>query len=275
VSDSLLIDQRRRWEQGDRVPVEAYLKDRPDLRTDTGQVLELIEHEITLREEQGEIPELEEYLRRFPDLGRDLRLHFEVHAALRAEAGGTYTLPRLYAETNGPASGDQPALPGYEVLEELGRGGMGVVYKARQIALNRVVALKMILAGPHAGSQEVARFRREAEAVAQLSHANIVQIYEVGEYEGRPYLTLEYVDGGSLDRRTAHTPQSAEAAARLVEILAAAMHCAHQRGIIHRDLKPANVLLQRKSETRNPKSETRNPKSEIQNPQGEVSDFGF
>jgi WD40 repeat protein len=243
MSDSLLIDQRRRWEQGDCVPVESYLAERPDLRADADQILELIEHEITLREERGETPELEEYLRRFPNLSRDLRLHFEVHAALHAEAGATYIFPRPHPEADGPARGERPTVPGYEVLEELGRGGMGVVYKARQLALNRVVALKMILAGPHAGPQEVARFRREAEAVAQLVHAHIVQIYDVGECAGRPYLALEYVDGGSLDQRTMHTPQAPEAAARLVETLAAAMHCAHQRGIIHRDLKPANVLL--------------------------------
>ena len=135
---------------------------------------------------------------------------------------------------------------------------MGVVYKARQRALNRVVALKMILARSHADPHEVARFRREAEAVAQLAHAHIVQIYEIGECDGRPYLALEYVDGGSLDQRTAHRPQAPEAAARLVETLAAAIDCAHQRGIVHRDLKPANVLLRRKSEIRNPKSQIRN-----------------
>jgi WD40 repeat protein len=238
-----LIDQRRRWERGDRVQVETYLNDRPGLRDDAEQVLELIEHEITLREEQGETPPLEEYLRRFPDLADDLRLHFEVRTALQADAAATRILRRGQPPADGPPKADWPAPPGYEVLEELGRGGMGVVYKARQVALNRLVALKMILAGAQAGPAEVARFRREAEAVAPLPHAHIVQIYEVGDYAGRPYLALEYVDGGSLAQRTVHTPQAATAAARLVEILTSAMHCAHQRGIIHRDLKPANVLL--------------------------------
>jgi serine/threonine protein kinase len=200
---------------------------------------ELIEHEIVLREERGETPLLDEYLQRFPDLARDLRLHFEVHAALHTEP--TQTSPDLQTTSSPPGQG--LALAGYEVLGELGRGGMGVVYKARQVALNRVVALKMILAGPHADPAEVARFRREAAAVAQLQHPHIVQIYEVAESEGRPILALEYVDGGSLDQHTGHLPQSAEAAARLVEALARAMHYAHQRGVIHRDLKPANVLL--------------------------------
>jgi tetratricopeptide (TPR) repeat protein len=136
-----------------------------------------------------------------------------------------------------------PVVPGYEVLGELGRGGMGVVYQARQIKLNRLVALKMILSGGHAGKQELARFRAEAEAVARLSHPNIVQIYEVSEQEGRPYFALEYVAGGSLDRRLRGAPLPAREAAGLVETLARAMHHAHAHSLVHRDLKPANVLL--------------------------------
>jgi tetratricopeptide (TPR) repeat protein len=134
-------------------------------------------------------------------------------------------------------------VPGYEVLGELGRGGMGVVYKARQLGLNRLVALKMILSGVHAGQQELARFQVEAEAVARLQHPHIVQIHEVGEVDGRPYFSLEYVEGGSLARRLNGTPWAAAPAAGLVETLARAMDYAHQRGIVHRDLKPANVLL--------------------------------
>jgi serine/threonine protein kinase/predicted Zn-dependent protease len=137
----------------------------------------------------------------------------------------------------------RPAVPGYEVLQELGRGGMGVVYLARQIRLQRLVAIKMILAGGHAGDEELARFRAEAEAVARLQHPNIVQIHEVGEQDGRPFFALEYVDGGSLERKLAGTPQLARPAAELVETLARAMHLAHQKGVVHRDLKPANVLL--------------------------------
>src|SRR5436305_6353386 len=120
---------------------------------------------------------------------------------------------------------------------------MGVVYKARQTKLERIVALKMILAGGHAGPQELARFRTEAEAVARLQHPNIVQIYEVGEHEGHPYAALEFVEGGSLDRKLAGTPLPARQAAQLVEVLARAVQEAHDRGIVHRDLKPANVLL--------------------------------
>jgi serine/threonine protein kinase len=120
---------------------------------------------------------------------------------------------------------------------------MGVVYKARQVALNRVVALKMILAGGHAGAEARARFRAEAEAVARLQHPNIVQVFEVGEHEGRPFFSLEFVDGGSLQGRLDGTPQAPAEAAALVRTLARAMHAAHEKGVVHRDLKPANVLL--------------------------------
>jgi hypothetical protein len=133
---------------------------------------------------------------------------------------------------------------GYEILAELGRGGMGVVYKARQVALNRLVALKMILAGEYASATDLARFRTEAEAIARLAHSNIVHIYEIGEHESRPYFSLEYCDGGSLAQRMNGAPWPPRDAARIVEILARAMHAAHQKGIIHRDLKPANILLQ-------------------------------
>ena len=158
-------------------------------------------------------------------------------------------------ETVGPPEGgfttEPPAtsgatfvnLPGYEILGQLGRGGMGVVYKARHVKLNRIVALKMILAGGHAGEADLARFRTEAEAIARLQHVNIVQVHEVGEHEGKPYFSLEFCAGGSLVQKISGTPWRAKDAAQLIETLARGMEAAHRKGVIHRDLKPANVLL--------------------------------
>jgi serine/threonine protein kinase len=134
-------------------------------------------------------------------------------------------------------------VPGYEVLRVLGRGGMGVVYLARQSRLQRLVALKMILAGGHAGDEQLARFRTEGEAAARLQHPNVVQIHEVGDHEGLPFYSLEFVAGGSLASKLDGTPWQSRPAAQLVETLARAVHAAHRRGIVHRDLKPANVLL--------------------------------
>jgi len=137
-----------------------------------------------------------------------------------------------------------PSVPGYEIVSELGRGGMGVVYQARQVRLKRSVALKTLLAGALAGPHEMARFRAEAEAVARLQHPNIVQIYEIGEHNGLPYFSLEYIRGGNLAHRLTRGALPFRQAAELVETLARAVHFAHQHQVIHRDLKPANILLE-------------------------------
>jgi serine/threonine-protein kinase len=137
-----------------------------------------------------------------------------------------------------------PDIEGYEVQGVLGHGGMGVVYRARDLRLNRTVALKMLLGGAYAGPQELARFMREARAVAGLScHPNIVQVYEVGKEQGLAFFTMEFVEGGSLAAKLAGQPQPAQRAAELVATLADAVHHAHAHGIVHRDLKPANILL--------------------------------
>jgi tetratricopeptide (TPR) repeat protein/tRNA A-37 threonylcarbamoyl transferase component Bud32 len=156
----------------------------------------------------------------------------------------TSLAPTRLAETKQSAwAGGPGSLPDYELLEELGHGGMGVVYKARQISLNRIVALKMISSGALASPATMARFQVEAEALASLQHPNIVQVYDVGVHDLGPYLAMEFLDGGSLAAYLAGRPQPPRAAAELVQTLARAIHCAHQRGIIHRDLKPANILL--------------------------------
>jgi WD40 repeat protein/serine/threonine protein kinase len=140
---------------------------------------------------------------------------------------------------------DRPlaTIPGYELLEEIGRGGMSVVYRARELSLNRIVALKMILVGGHADQEQLARFRAEAEAVARLRHPNIVQIFRVGEHEGLPFLALEYVEQGGFDKQLSGAPQPPRWAAEVILTLAQAVQHAHAQGIIHRDLKPANVLV--------------------------------
>jgi eukaryotic-like serine/threonine-protein kinase len=135
------------------------------------------------------------------------------------------------------------AVPGFEILGEVGRGGMAVVYKARQLSLKRLVALKMILAGEHVGPDRLARFRTEAEAVARLHHPGIVQIYETGEHGGVPYLALEFVAGGSLSQKMRDRGHGPRDAAALIETLADAIDAAHRAGIIHRDLTPSNILL--------------------------------
>jgi serine/threonine protein kinase/tetratricopeptide (TPR) repeat protein len=253
----LLEQQRQRWQQGDCVPVEALLQTLPVLSAHPEAVLDLIYQEFLLREERGDEPQPAEYLRRFPHLADQLQIQFAMDRLLAPRSEAPSTVPHSLAESADSAPPGQPAapglpdIPGYEILGELGRGGMGVVYKARHLRLGRVVALKMILSGAHAGGSERARFRREAEVVARLNHPNVVQIYEVGEVEGRPFLALEYVPGGSLARQIGGKPQPARPAAQLVATLARAVHAVHQEGLVHRDLKPANILLQKKTTTDN------------------------
>jgi tetratricopeptide (TPR) repeat protein len=136
-----------------------------------------------------------------------------------------------------------PQLPGYEILGLLGRAGMGIVYKARQLVPERIVALKMIRAGELADAEDLARFLNEVEAAARLRHPHIIQVYEVGNYQGRPYFTMEYMEGGSLADVLRAGPLTAREAAGLVEPLARAVQAAHEQGIVHRDLKPGNILL--------------------------------
>jgi serine/threonine protein kinase len=181
-------------------------------------------------------------------------------------------------EPAGEAAAAWPVVPGYEVLGELGRGGMGVVYRACQLSLKRLVALKLIRDGALASAQQRARFRIEAEAAARVRHANVVAIYDVGEHQGRPYFAMELVEGPSLDRHLAGRTQPAGPAAVLLRTLALAVEHAHARNIIHRDLKPANILLQKSQEDQKDPGDTRDTEDRSA-PLGlflpKVTDFGL
>ncbi len=212
----------------------------------TESLADLLLHWQELRA-QGRQPAIEELCADHPEWAGELREQIAALEAMEAVLGigpNTETDPQAAApEPAGNGSPPPGELPGYEILGVLNRGGMGIVYKARQRSLNRLVAIKMILSGPHAPPEQLARFRAEAEAVARLRHPNVVQIYEVGEHAGQPYFSMEFVEGGSLEQQLTHAVLPARQAARLIESLAHAVHAAHQFGIIHRDLKPANILI--------------------------------
>jgi WD40 repeat protein len=227
-------------------------KDRPQLPPFLGPLQgeeraallkELVALDVAYRRRLGEKPAPADYRRAFPNDGGLIAAVFREEAPQPGRpVDEEATLPPETARP-APAVPAVPSVPGYELREELGRGGMGVVYKARHLALKRVVALKMILAGAHAGPKELARFRSEAETVARLQHPNVVQIYEVGEHEGLPYCALEYCDGGSLAGRLKGRPLKPRQAAGIAQAISRAMHHAHRAGVVHRDLKPQNVLL--------------------------------
>jgi WD40 repeat protein/serine/threonine protein kinase len=218
------------------------------------QQLEAILHDYLQAVDAGQRPDGDELLRRHPDFAAELREFLSVQANVDRVARA------LDEVTVGPGEGasDLPRVRyfgDYELLAEIARGGMGVVYKARQVSLDRIVALKMILAGRLASAADVQRFHTEAQAAANLDHPNIVPIYEVGEHEGQHFFSMRFVDGTSLAGKLAgaswRAGQTSQAwqreAAILMAAVARAVHHAHQRGILHRDLKPANILLQRKS----------------------------
>lgn len=189
----------------------------------------------------------EEVCREYPELLPEVRRRWKDFCRIDAQVEALLPEPATHfvgeAVATGPSAGSLPQIPGYEVEAILGRGGMGVVYKARQCTLDRFVAIKMLLAGPFAGPHDLGRFRRETAALACLRHPNIVQVHDAGDVDGRPYFAMELVAGGSLTEKLLGEPQPAREAAALVATLAKAVHVAHTNGIVHRDLKPANVLL--------------------------------
>jgi WD40 repeat protein/serine/threonine protein kinase len=239
-------DLEFRLKAGEAARVETYLEAYPDLLHDDPAVLELIRAEYHLRQRNDPGVTVAEYEQRFPQFQAVLsgwRPNSDSGAFAEADTPRDVSRQRI---TPGP--GQWPAVPGHEILDVLGKGGMGIVFRARHLKLNRLVALKMIKAGGYSDDTERLRFQREAQLAARLQHPNIVQVFDVGEASvggvTLPFVSLEYVEEGSLSARLNGTPMPVPQAAELVETLARTMSHAHQQGIIHRDLKPANVLLQ-------------------------------
>src|SRR4051812_10285171 len=186
----------------------------------------------------------EEVCRDTPELLHRVREGWRRFRALEARVDELFPEPGSGGDdVSIPPEDDLPRVPGYELIRMVGHGGVGVVYEAVHLTLNRTVALKMPLAGAFATRSERQRFAREAELVARLRHPNVVQVYDVGSIDGRPYFTMEFIEGGSLAEAIAGTPRPAREAAALVATLADALAAAHRGGVVHRDLKPSNVLL--------------------------------
>ena len=262
--------QRQSWSRGERLLVETMLDSHPALRKEEDCITELLYAEYLLREQMEGAPNPQEYFGRFPAYESRLQRLFEVHRALECEPAGADGQQTFDAALDsGVASccvdesrhGQNAALwsrdpifepqveaglgrfGDYELLEEIARGGMGIVYRARHLPADRIVALKMILAGQFAADTEIEHFCGEAQAAANLDHPGIVPIHDVGRLNGRDYFSMGYVEGSSLAERTAAGPIPPREAAELMRDVSRAIHYAHQRGIVHRDLKPANVLI--------------------------------
>lgn len=230
------------WRQQNRLLVEDVLHLVADICITPDELWRLIRLEMDFRIQHGEIISISEYANRFPECQSRLESDYPPLSQPLANHG-TNILPAMLPV---PEMHDTPAVvqvPGYDIVDIVGRGGMGVVYKAVQHGLNRTVALKMILSGRHASQEDLARFWVEAEAIASLNHPNIVQVYEINRIDGTPYITLEFIEGGTLEKLLRQGPLTAREAATMLETIARAMHHAHTKQILHRDLKPANILL--------------------------------
>ncbi len=243
----ILVDFDARWSRNDPRRPEEYLRQFSAVAADAELAVDVIYAEYLAREQSGQRPELTEYQQRFPAFAQVLAEQIRLHQALETLDDDTQV---ERGESDASASGSTPS-PGdpseveasFEIVEQIGSGGMGVVYKARQEALNRFVALKMVRAIDAGNPELLARFRSEARIVAALRHPNIVQIFDFGQHDGLPYLAMELIEGGSLADRLDGVPWDPRSAATLLCKLADAVQYAHERHVIHRDLKPANVLV--------------------------------
>ncbi|MFO1000736.1 MAG: protein kinase [Planctomycetaceae bacterium] len=243
--DTVLDRQRDAWLAGNRPSIDDLLSG-TEFRDDPEIQLDLLYNEIVIKEGLGLESTLQECVERFPHLEEELRLHFDIHHAMKQRAllgtAGDAVRTAMAAETPLPR-GDCFPHDDYEKLELLGHGGMATVYRARHRKLNRLVAIKMFESGRILNSREEFRVQTEARAMARLSHANIVRIFEIGECGGVPFLALELADNGTLLKKLQQFQYTPRMAAELIETLANAIQHAHDHQVIHRDLKPANVLF--------------------------------
>ncbi len=239
IFEALLDEHRHLWQQGEPIFAAEYLARDPILQADSLRAAALIYQEFVLREQGGESVDLAEYAADFPEYAAELRLLHDADRFVQrlfADAPGDVALGRFLGE--------------FELLEEIGRGGMGIVYRARQKGINRLVALKTLSAGKLASAVNVERFRNEARAVGQLRHRNIVSIHTAGLDDGRHFFTMDLVEGKSLAELVRHGPLSPSRAAAYVRAVALAIHYAHEQGILHRDLKPSNILIDNSDQPR-------------------------
>ena len=236
--DAACVRFEAEWRAGASPRIESFLGVATG-RTRSLLLLELLALELELRRESGEEPTAGDYHDRFPD---DLNFVEEAFSELRRKGE-----PARSASPSGSDSdyelGAARQVGDYQLIEELARGGMGVVYKARQLSLNRMVALKMILAGQFATEAEVRRFLVEAEAVARLHHPHIVPIYEVGRHQGHAFYAMRLIEGKDLARHLGRFVGDPRGAAAVMVVIAQAVHYAHRQALVHRDLKPSNILI--------------------------------
>jgi serine/threonine protein kinase len=266
LADLILIDQHERWSLGERVPVEDYFHRWPQLVEDDERACDLIYGEFLLREQLGETPEVEEYRTRFPTQAERLLSQVQLHRAFSladadADTGMDEGPPPTAGRKTGPRPDDsrgpatvsmsavpdpfRPHIPGFDIREEIGRGGMGVVYKARQVSLDRTVALKMIRVGPSPRAGQKSGIPREARLTARLQHPHIVTIYDIGTTaDGSLFFFMEYVPGVDLHRLVERKgPLPVDLACSYIRQAALGLQHAHEHGVIHRDIKPSNLMV--------------------------------